>query len=83
MGTRVRRGCGDADALRVDVASAVVTGPGTVTLTVTATRSQLQVIHERLVGGDFHVGLRATTDRDEDDYFSMDVIVTFQARAHC
>jgi hypothetical protein len=43
----------DADALRVDVATAV------------------------------HVGLRATTDRDKDDSFSMDVIVTFQARAHC
>lgn len=74
----------DASATRVVIASSVsVTGTGPVELVVTATRSQLQTLIERLIGGDFHVGLSADTDRLDSDSFSMDVIVTFQVRAHC
>ncbi len=74
----------DADAVRVNVASATgLSGPGPVSLNVLASRADLNVLLERLAGGDFHVGLRAETSRTENDSFSMDARVTFRARAHC
>jgi len=74
----------DATAIRVYVASAASpSGTGPVTLSVTSSRVQFDVLLDRLLGGDFHVGLRAETDRTEDDSFSMDVVVTLQVRAHC
>ena len=74
----------DSSATRVVVASSSsVSGPGPVDLPVTATQGQLDSIFERLVGGDFHVGFRAETDRLESESFSMDVTVAFQARAIC
>jgi hypothetical protein len=74
----------DAAAVRVNIASAAtVAGTGPVSLPVTATRAQLSALVDRVVGGDFHVGLNAQTDRLDTDSFSMDVIVTFQARALC
>lgn len=74
----------DADAVRVDIASGSnVTGVGPVDLTVTASRAELDGLWERLVGGDFHVGLNAETDRVGSDSFSMDAQVGFQARAIC
>jgi len=74
----------DAAAVRVDVGSrSGVTGAGPVSLPVTATRAQLGALLERLLGGDFHVGLRAETDRLDTDSFSMDVRVTLQNRAIC
>jgi hypothetical protein len=74
----------DATAVRVDVASmSGVSGTGPVNLPVTATRAQLQTLFERLLGGDFHVGLRAETDRLDSDSFSMDARVSISARAHC
>ena len=74
----------DADAVRVDVASgSLISGVGPVSLPVIATRGQLDTLHERLLGGDFHVGLQAETDRVDADSFSMDVRVTVQSSAIC
>ena len=74
----------DAEAVSVNVASGTVTsGVDPVALPVVASRSQLQTIHERMLGGDFHVGLNAVTDRLDTDDFSMDVRVTISARAIC
>ena len=74
----------DAAAVRVDVGSgAGLAGVGPVNLPVIASRTQLAALLERMVGGDFHVGLRAETDRVDTDSFSMDVRVTIQTRAMC
>ncbi|MDH3272349.1 MAG: hypothetical protein OEN56_13500 [Gemmatimonadota bacterium] len=74
----------DAAAVRVDVASASgVSGVGPVNLPVTASRAQLSALYERLLGGDFHVGLRAQTDRVDTESFSMDARITFEARGIC
>ncbi|MFQ5629583.1 MAG: hypothetical protein ACE5I1_12540 [bacterium] len=74
----------DEDALKVDVASkASISGSGIIRLENFASQSELQVLSERLLGGDFHVGLRAETSRTRNDAFSMDVRIIFEARAHC
>jgi len=74
----------DADAVRVNVASASsVSGVGPVPLGNLASASDLRVLRERLVGGDFHVGVRANTNRTDNDSFSADIRVIFRTRAHC
>lgn len=74
----------DATATRADVASAAtVTGIGPVTMSVGASRTALEPLLDRLVGGDFHVGLRAATALTDDDDFSMDVQIALSARAFC
>lgn len=73
----------DASAVRVNVASGPVVGAGPVTLPLAATRASFAVLHERMVGGDFHVGVRGETSLTDNDDFSMDVRVTFSARALC
>ncbi|MDH5760788.1 MAG: hypothetical protein OEZ65_14465 [Gemmatimonadota bacterium] len=74
----------DANAVRVALGSVLMpTGTGPVPLTITATAAQLQSLHDRLVGGDFHVGLEAETNRVQGDGFSMDALVTVQTQAIC
>jgi hypothetical protein len=74
----------DDAAARVDIASvASPTGPGPVTLATTATRQSFAPILPRMVGGDFHVGLRAATSKMSGDKFSMDVRVYLAAKAFC
>lgn len=72
----------DASAVRVDVGGAIsVSGAGPVALEILATRAELAALHERLVGGDFHVGLRGSTTRSEP--FSITPVVVFRAQAFC
>lgn len=74
----------DAAATRVDVASASApNGTGPVDLAVTATRSSLNTLLSRLVGGDFHLGWRAPTDKTETDDFGVAIRVRLSALAHC
>ena len=74
----------DQDATQVDIAGASsVSGTGPVSLEILSTRAELQVLHERLVGGDFHVGIRGTTDRTGEDSFSMTPQIVFRCRAFC
>lgn len=74
----------DAAATKADVGSvSAPTGAGPVAVPVSATRSSLDPLLARLVGGDFHVGFRAATSLTDRDDFSMDVRVTLAARAHC
>lgn len=74
----------DSSAVRVDVASAAAaTGLGPVSFAVGATQDSLASLHQKLVGGDFHVGLRAATTLTDQDNFSMDVRITLSARAFC
>ncbi len=74
----------DATAVKADVGS--VTGPtgaGPIPLALSATRASLAPLHGRLVGGDFHVGVRVGTYLTAQDRFTMDVRVSFSVRAHC
>ena len=74
----------DAGAVRVDVAGATsVAGTGPVTLEILATRRQLAALHDRLVGGDFHIGIEGSTTRDPADAFSITPVIAMEARAHC
>lgn len=56
---------------------------GPVSLGGLAGRSSLGVLHERLVGGDFHVGLRGETALTGADDFSMNVRIRMRVRAFC
>lgn len=74
----------DAAATKVDVGSTTgPTGAGPVALSVSGTRSNLAPLRDRMVGGDFHVGVRAGTSLTGADQFSMDVRVSFVVLAHC
>ena len=74
----------DVDAIRVDVAGASsVSGAGPIPLEVLATRAELDRLHERLVGGYFHVGIEAFTSLTGDDAFSVTPMIDFRARALC
>ena len=67
----------------VDVGAGVLTCPGPVGLVESATREALAVIHDQMLDSDFRIGFRGGTSRTPDDSFSMDVHVTFHARAFC
>ncbi len=69
----------DADATQVEIAS----GTGPSALVVTATRTALTPLLERLQGGDFHVAVQGETTRQEGEDFSMDVLVSFTVAAFC
>ena len=73
----------DASAVKVDIGRGVVSGLGPVGLEEVSTRETLAALHTRLLGSDFHVGLRAETSRTDSDNFSMAVEVSFLARAFC
>lgn len=74
----------DAAAIRADVGSTTApTGVGPVALSVSGTRSSLNPLRARLVGGDFHVGVRAATSLTGADKFSMDIRVSLVALAYC
>jgi hypothetical protein len=74
----------DASATKVDVADANrPTGAGPVALTIRAAKDALKPLQARLLGGDFHVGLRAATSKTSKDDFSMNVRATVAARASC
>lgn len=73
----------DASATQVEVGSGTVSGTGPSVLGIAAGRSQLLPLHDRLVGGDFHVAVRGATHRQPDDDFSADVRVTLAATAFC
>lgn len=59
------------------------TGMGPVALEQLATRDSLTALHERMVGGDFEVVLKADTDKTDADDFDFDITVNIEARAHC
>jgi hypothetical protein len=74
----------DADADQVVIGSGMVQGAGgTFNFMVPVLRAELAVIHDRLVGGDFHVAVRGATHRQRGDDFSMDVRVSFGVRTFC
>jgi predicted small lipoprotein YifL len=74
----------DPAAVSADVGSiATPAGAGPIPLVPSGTRAALAPLHDRLVGGDFHVGFRAETSLGAGDAFTMDVRVDFAARAHC
>ncbi len=74
----------DQAATRVDVGTAAgPTGTGPITMTVTGSRSSLDALRARLVGGDFHLGWRAPTNKTAADDFALDVRVRLNALAHC
>ena len=52
-------------------------------LTNLASRNDLNLLYERLLGGDFHVGFRGETNLTKDDNFSFDVIIKFVVKAYC
>jgi hypothetical protein len=74
----------DPAAVSADIGStAAPTGAGPLPLATSGSRAALAPLHDRLVGGDFHVGFRAETSLGPGDAFTMDVRVDFAARAHC
>ena len=73
----------EASAVKVDIGRGMVFGLGPVGLEEVSTRETLAALHTRMLGSDFHVGLRAETSRTDSDNFSMAVEVSFLARAFC
>jgi hypothetical protein len=74
----------DEDAETVVVArSAAPTGSGPVDLVGVAGREDLAALHPRLVGGDFHVGVRGSTDLTDEDDFSVDLAMSLEVVAYC
>ena len=75
---------GDPAAVPADIGSiAAPVGAGPIPLARSGTPAAPAPLHDRLVGGDFHVGFRAETSLGAGDAFAMDVRVDFSARAHC
>ena len=73
----------EASAVKVDIGRGIVFGLGPVGLEEVSTRETLEALHTRMLGSDFHVGLRAGTSWTDSDNFSMAVEVSFLARAFC
>ena len=74
----------DSDAERVSIGTInQPRGLGPLELKNLATRDDLRALYERLLGGDFHVGLKASTILTKDDSFSFDVTLRFHTRAFC
>jgi hypothetical protein len=74
----------DMDAERVVIASKNnPSGIGPIDLENLASRSELSLLNDRLIGGDFHVGITADTHLNDNDSFAFDVIIRFQVRAYC
>ena len=72
----------DADAAKVEIGNFTnPTGSSAIELTQLANASDLSVLRERLLGGDFHVGFWSQTNLNKDDTFSFDVIIKFVVRA--
>ena len=74
----------DVDAIRVNIGSSSnLKGTSANELINLASSSELNVLRERLLGGDFHVGFNGQTNLTKNDAFSIDVIVKFVVRAYC
>lgn len=74
----------DTEAIRVNVGSSTtLSGKTENELSNLANSSDLSVLRERLVGGDFHVGFSGTTELTDDDSFSTDITIKFVVKAHC
>ncbi|MBI2893374.1 MAG: hypothetical protein HYY06_07460 [Deltaproteobacteria bacterium] len=74
----------DEDAETVVVASsAAPTGSGPVDLDGVGGRDDLAALHQRLLGGDFHVGVRGSTDLTDQDDFSVDLAMSLEVVAYC
>jgi hypothetical protein len=74
----------DINATRVNVASvSAVSGTGPIELGDLASRADMSILLDRLLGGDFHVGLQAETSISDTSSFSMDVQIVFNVRAFC
>lgn len=74
----------DEEAETVVVASmAAALGTGPVDLDGVASREDLGGLHPRLVGGDFHVGVRGATDLTDEDDFSVDLAMSVEVVAYC
>ena len=73
----------DNDAIKVELGSIMSpTGQSAIELSNLASTSDMSVLHERLIGGDFHVGFYGETDLTKDNSFSVDVIIKFVVRAY-
>lgn len=73
----------DDDALKVEIGSKMnPSGESAIELSDLASASELNILHERLLGGDFHVGFNGETDLTKDNSFSVDVIIKFVVRAY-
>ena len=67
----------------VDIGTGVLSGAGPVGLEGVSTQQSLAALHALMLASEFNVGLRAETSRTDAADFSMDLQLTFLARAHC
>jgi hypothetical protein len=74
----------DDDAVRVLIGnSSSLKGKLPNELINLASINDLNILYDRLLGGDFHIGFKGETNLSKDDTFSCDVIIRFVVKAYC